>query len=206
MYLLNSMLYTGAVAGLGTLFTLFISFPISRSYVRWSNGILVMFVVALFLPNAIPTQFELILHLHLYDTRIGYMLLLVSSLGVGPLLMTGYLRSIPKELDQVAAVDGCGYIKYVTKIIIPLCRPVLVTVFILQAITVWNEIIYATIYLPTSGLLPVSAGLFAFYGQYTDQWTLIAAATFIIAAPLVIVYLFLQRTFVAGALSGTFKG
>ena len=205
IYLLNSLLYTAVVAGVSTFASVLLAFPISRSYVRWPNILLGLFVVGLFLPNAIPTQFELILRLHLYNTRWGYMLVLVGNLGIGPLLLTGYMRSIPRELDQSAAVDGCGYFRYLLRFIIPLCRPAIVTVLILQAITVWNEIILATIYLPNDRLAPVSAGLFAFYGQYTDEWTLIAAATFIIAAPVVVAYVFLQRYFIAGALRGSLK-
>jgi raffinose/stachyose/melibiose transport system permease protein len=205
LYLGNSVLYTLVVAGLGTTFSLMIAFPIARRYVRLSSGLLGLFVVALFLPNSIPTQFELILHLHLYDSRFGYMFVLLGGLGVGPLLISGYIRSIPRELDQAAAVDGCGYFRYLFTIVFPIARPVLATAFLLQAIFVWNEIILATIYLPSQNKLPVNAGLFAFYGQYTDQWSLIAAATLIIAMPVIVVFLALQKYFVAGALSGAFK-
>lgn len=205
LYLGNSVLYTLVVATVGTVFSLMIAFPVSRGYVRWSSAILGLFVVALFLPNSIPTQFELLLRLHLYDNRLGYILVLLSSLGVGPLLITGYIRSIPRELDQAAAVDGCGYFRCLFTIILPTCGPVLATSFLLQAIYVWNEIILATIYLPSQGKLPVNAGLFAFYGQYTNQWSLISAGTIIIAAPVVIVFLALQRFFVAGAVNGAVK-
>jgi len=204
-YIGNSVLYTFVVAGLGTVLSLLIAYPVARRYVRLASWLLGLFVVALFLPNSIPTQFELLLHLHLYNSRIGYMFVLLAGLGVGPLLITGYVRSIPYELDQAAAVDGCGYFRYLFTFIAPIARPVLMTSFLLQAIYVWNEIILATIYLPSNGKLPVSAGLFAFYGQYTDQWSLIAAATLIISLPLIAVFLLLQRYFVAGALSGAFK-
>jgi len=204
-YIGNSVLYTFVVAGLGTLLSLLIAYPVARRYVPVASWLLGLFVVALFLPNSIPTQFELLLHIHLYNSRIGYMLVLLAGLGVGPLLITGYIRSIPYELDQAAAADGCGYFRYLFMFIAPIARPVLMTSFLLQAIYVWNEIILATIYLPSNNKLPVSAGLFAFYGQYTDQWSLIAAATLIICLPLIAVFLVLQRYFVAGALSGAFK-
>lgn len=204
-YIGNSVLYTFVVAGFGTVFSLLIAYPVARRYVRVASWLLGLFVVALFLPNSIPTQFELLLHIHLYNSRIGYILVLLAGLGVGPLLITGYIRSIPYELDQAAAVDGCGYFRYLFTFVAPIARPVLMTSFLLQAIYVWNEIILATIYLPSNSKLPVSAGLFAFYGQYTDQWSLIAAATLIISVPLIAVFLLLQRYFIAGALSGAFK-
>jgi raffinose/stachyose/melibiose transport system permease protein len=204
--ILNSLLYTGVCATASTVLSLMIAFPVARGYIRWPQFWLGLFVVALFLPNALTTQFQLLLHLGLYNSRIGYMLLLTAPLGVGPLLITGYVRSIPRELDEAAAIDGAGYFRYLFQFVLPLCRPVLVTAFILQAINVWNEIILATILLPDPGKLPVNAGLFAFYGQYTDEWPLLAAATLIVAFPLIVIYLLIQRQLVAGAMRGAFKG
>jgi raffinose/stachyose/melibiose transport system permease protein len=203
--IVNSLFYTAVAASVSTALALLVAFPIARGYIRWPRFWLGLFVVALFLPNALPTQFQLILHLNLYDTRLGYLLLLSAPLGVGPVLMAGYIRSIPRELDEAAAVDGCGYFGFVWRFIAPLSRPVLVTVFILQAIVAWNEIIFATIFLPDPDLLPINAGLFAFYGQYGNQWPLLSAATLIVALPLVVIYLLLQRYLIAGALQGAFK-
>jgi raffinose/stachyose/melibiose transport system permease protein len=202
---LNSVLYAAVSAGVGTLLSLLVAFPIARHYIRSPRFWHGLFVIALFLPNALPTQFQLMLQLGLYDTRVGYLLLLTAPLGVGPLLIIGYVRSVPKELDEAAAIDGAGYFRYLFQFVVPLCRPVLITVFILEAITAWNEIIFATIFLPDADKLPVSAGLFGFYGQYGNQWPLLAAATLIVATPLVAVYLLLQRLFVADALRGAFR-
>lgn len=205
-YLGNSILYTGVTATSGTLLSLLLAFPIARGYVRWSRFWYGLFVVALFLPMALPAQFQLMLRLGLYDTQLGYILLMTSSLGVGPFLIANYLKSVPRELDEVAAIDGCGYFRYVLTFIVPLTRPVLVTVFLLQAIGIWNDIINATIYLADPTLYPITLGLFAFYGEYGNQWAQLSAATMIVAFPLIVVYGFLQRYFVKGALSGAFKG
>jgi raffinose/stachyose/melibiose transport system permease protein len=83
---------------------------------------------------------------------------------------------------------------------------VLSTVFILQAIGVWNDIILATILLPDQTKSPVTLGLFAFQGTYSSQWSLLAAATLIVAAPLLIAYIFLQRYLVASVVGGAVKG
>ena len=84
--------------------------------------------------------------------------------------------------------------------------PVLSTVFILQAIGVWNDIILATILFPDQTKWPVTLGLFAFKGTYTSQWSLLSAATLIVAAPLLVAYLFLQRYLVASVVGGAVKG
>lgn len=204
-YILNSVLYTGAGAAIGTLITLVLAFPVSRGYIRGGKWWSVLFVLVLFLPNALITQFQLLLRLGLYDNRIGYILMVSVGLGIGPLLFSGFVKSIPVELDEAAALDGVGYWRYLFSFVLPLAKPALATIFILQAVWIWNEIILATVLLADPGKFPVTVGLYAFKGTYSNQWPLLAAATFIVAAPLIVGYIFLQRYLVSGVL-GAVKG
>ena len=204
-YLLNSVIYTGVAAVLNTVVSLVVGFPVSRGYVRHPRLWYGVFVAMLFLPCALMTQFQLILRLNLYDTAIGYILIMASGLGVGPLLLVGYMKSVPKEMDEAATLDGISYGRFLFSFLPPLIKPVLATIFILQAIGVWNDIILATILLPDPAKSPVTLGLFAFQGTYTSQWGLLAAATMIVAAPLVVAYVFLQR-FLVGGVAGSVKG
>ena len=203
---LNSVLYTAVAAGLGTVTSLMIAFPVARGYLKHSKLWAGLFAAMMFLPNTLVTLFQLALHLHLYDTRLGYMLILASGVGVGPLLITGYLGSIPREIDEAAAMDGAGYLRYLLTFLPTLLRPVLSTTFILQAIGVWNDIILATILFTDKSKFPVTLGLFAFKGTYVSQWSLLSAATLIVATPLLIVYVFLQRYLVASVVGGAVKG
>jgi len=205
-YVLNSTLYTVVGSGIGTLITLVLAFPVARGYIKggkllWS----ILFVLVLFLPNALITQFQLLLRLGLYDNRLGYILMVGVGVGVGPLLFSGFVKSVPFELDEAAAIDGVGYWRYLFSFIVPLSKPALATVFILQAVWIWNEIILATVLLADPSKFPVTVGLYAFKGTYSNQWPLLAAATFIVAAPLIIGYVFIQRYLVSGVL-GAVKG
>ncbi|MBO0834657.1 MAG: carbohydrate ABC transporter permease [Actinobacteria bacterium] len=202
----NSLLYALVSATAATVLSLFLAFPVARGYVRGAEWWHRLFVISLFLPMAIMTQFQLILSLNLYDTRIGYILIMTSSFGIGPFLITSFLRSLPRELDQAAAIDGVGYFRYVLRVVLPLSKPVIITTFIFQLITVWNDIVNATIYLTDPSLLPVTKGLQNFVGQYSAQVPLQASAILIVALPLLLAYVFAQRFFVAGALGGAFKG
>ena len=204
-YFLNSVLYTGAATIINTVVSLVVGFPVSRGYVRHPRLWYGIFVAMLFLPNALMTQFQLVLRMNLYDTALGYILIMASGLGVGPLLLVGYIKSVPKEMDEAAALDGAGYWRFLFTFLPPLIKPVLATIFILQAIGVWNDIILATILLPDSAKSPITLGLFAFQGTYTSQWGLLASATMIVAAPLVVAYVFLQR-YLVGGVAGSVKG
>lgn len=204
-YVLNSVLYTVAGSAIGTLITLVLAFPVARGYIKGGKLWSVLFVLVLFLPNALITQFQLLLRLGLYDNRLGYILMVGVGVGVGPLLFSGFVKSVPYELDEAAAIDGVGYWRYLFSFIVPLSKPALATVFILQAVWIWNEIILATVLLADPSKFPVTVGLYAFKGTYSNQWPLLAAATFIVAAPLIIGYVFIQRYLVSGVL-GAVKG
>jgi raffinose/stachyose/melibiose transport system permease protein len=205
-FILNSLLYTVCASTLGTLVALLVAFPVSRGYLRHTKLWYGLFVIMLFLPNALVTQFQLILRLQLYGTRIGYILIMTTAVGVGPLLIAGYTKSIPMELDEAAAIDGAGYLRYLVTFIPHLIKPALATTFILQAIGVWNDIILATILLPNPSTSPITLGLYSFEGVHSNEWGLLAAAAMIVAAPLVAAYIFLQRYLVSGALGGALKG
>ncbi|SEB60467.1 carbohydrate ABC transporter membrane protein 2, CUT1 family [Paramicrobacterium humi] len=204
-FILNSVLYTAFGASTGTFIALVMGFPVSRGYIAGSKYWTMLFVVVLFLPNALITQFQLLLRLGLYDNQLGYILMVGVGVGIGPLLFSGYAKSIPFELDEAAALDGVGYWRYLFGFVFPLAKPALATVFILQAVWIWNEIILATVLLADPAKFPVTVGLYAFKGTYSNQWPLLAAATFIVAAPLIIGYIFIQRYLVNGVL-GAVKG
>lgn len=205
-YVLNSVMYTLVAATIGTVISLVIGFPVARGYLKRPKIWAGLFAAMLFLPNTLVTVFQLALRMNLYDTQLGYILIMASGVGVGPLLVTGYLNSIPREIDEAAAMDGAGYLRYLFTFLPPLMKPVLSTAFILQAIGVWNDIILATILFTDQSKWPVTLGLFSFRGTYTSQWTLLSAATIIVAAPLLVAYLFLQRYLVASVVGGAVKG
>jgi raffinose/stachyose/melibiose transport system permease protein len=103
---------------------------------------------------------------------------------------------------RAASMDGCGYFLYVITIVIQLVKPALVTAAIFQAIGIWNDIIGSTVYLADKMLYPIVLGLYQFYGDYSNQWTVLSAGIIIVALPLILLYVSLQRFFVEGAVAG----
>jgi raffinose/stachyose/melibiose transport system permease protein len=204
-YMANSAIYTVTATAIFVATSLFVAFPIARGYFRGSGAILTMYVVALFLPPALIPQFQLILNLGLYNSRPGFILLFLIN-PIGMIILVNYMKSIPRELDESAAVDGSGYMRFVFTVIFPLIRPAVATVTVLHAIGIWNELILPTIYLTNPDLYPITRGLIVFEGVYGSNWPGIAAAVLMLMLPILILFMFLQRYIIGGLTAGAVKG
>ena len=225
-YMLNSVLYTVVATFLFVTMSVFVAFPIARGYVKGSKALLTLYVVALFLPPALIPQFQLILNIGgwpiigdfisnvwfegseaqgLFNTRTGYILLFLMN-PIGLIILVNYIKSIPRELDESAAVDGCGYGRFVFTILMPLIRPAIATVTVIHAIGIWNELILATIYLTDENTYPITRGLIVFEGVYGSDWPKLAAAVLMLMVPMLALYMFLQRYIISGLTSGAIKG
>ena len=204
-YMLNSAIYTASATAIFVLTSLFVAFPIARGYFKGSGAILTLYVVALFLPPALIPQFQLMLNLGLYNTRPGFILLFLVN-PIGMIILVNYMKSIPRELDESAAVDGASYTRYVFKVIFPLIRPAVATVTVLHAIGIWNELILPTIYLTSADLYPITRGLIVFEGVYGSNWPGIAAAVLMLMVPILVLFMFLQRYIIGGLTAGAVKG
>lgn len=204
-YLLNSAFYTVSATAIYVVTAIFVAFPVARGYVKYANVILTLFVIALFLPPALIPQFQLMLHLGLYNNPIGYILLFVVN-PIGMVILVNYIKTVPTELDEAAALDGCGYFRFVWSVLMPLIQPAIATVVVLHAIGIWNEIITPTIYLTNKDYYPITRGLIVFQGVYGSNWPVLAAAVLMLALPMLILFLFLQRYIVSGLTAGSVKG
>lgn len=210
-YFANSLIYTVAATLLTIIVSLFAAFPVARGYVMWSGFIYMFFLLSQFLPNPMVAQYKLMLSFKEsvsffgYDTKLGYILLKTTGTGVVFMMFVGYIKSISRDLDEAAGMDGSGYVRYLFQIILPLMKPVIATGVILTAIGIWNDFVGPIMYLPSPSNYPITFGLKEFRGQYGNNWPLLACGITIVAAPLIILYTFIQKYLVDGALAGAVK-
>jgi len=204
-YLTNSLIYTVSSTLIYVVTAIFVAFPISRKYVKGANIILGMFVIALFLPPALIPQFQLMLALGLYNNPIGYILLFTIN-PIGMVNLVNYIKTIPKELDEAAALDGAGYFRCVTQVLFPQIRPAVATVAVLHAIGIWNELILPTIYLTNEKYYPITRGMIVFQGVYGSDWPTLAAAVLLMTLPMLLIFVLMQRYIVSGLTQGAVKG
>jgi raffinose/stachyose/melibiose transport system permease protein len=204
-YMLNTLIYTVSATAIYVVSAVFVAFPISRGYVKGAGIFLTLYVIALFLPVALIPQFQLMLNLGLYNNPVGYvMLFLVNPIGV--VILVNYIKTLPLELDEAAAMDGCGYLRFVTAIVFPLIQPAIATIAVLHAIGIWNELILPTIYLTNKDYYPITRGMIVFQGVYGSNWPTLAAAVLIMTLPMLVLFLLLQRYIVSGLTAGAVKG
>jgi raffinose/stachyose/melibiose transport system permease protein len=204
-YLTNSLIYTVSSTLIFVITAVFVAFPISRRYVKYHNILLALFVVALFLPPALIPQFQLILALGLYNNPIGYILLFTIN-PIGMVILVNYIKTIPKELDEAAALDGAGYFRFITQVLFPLIRPAVATVAVLHAIGIWNELILPTIYLTNDDYYPITRGMIVFQGVYGNEWPTLAAAVLLMTLPMLLIFILMQRYIISGLTQGAVKG
>lgn len=204
-YMTNTLIYTISATVIYVITAVFVAFPISRGYVKGAGWLLTLYIIALFLPVALIPQFQLMLNLGLYNNPVGYvMLFLVNPIGI--VILVNYIKTLPIELDEAAAMDGCGYFRFVVSIVFPLIQPAIATIAVLHAIGIWNELILPTIYLTNKDYYPITRGMIVFQGVYGSDWPTLAAAVLIMTAPMLVMFLVLQRYIVSGLTAGAVKG
>jgi raffinose/stachyose/melibiose transport system permease protein len=141
----------------------------------------------------------------LIDSLPGlFFLYLGFGLPLGILVLRGYFRSIPNEMIEAAFIDGCSWWDIYWRIVLPVSRPALVSLLILDGIATWNEFILAQIFIRTESNRTLPLGVVQFNTEFSTAYELLAAAQLITIVPLLVLYVFFQRYFVHG-MSGAVK-
>ena len=142
------------------------------------------------------------------NTHAGLVLVyLGGAMGVNAWLMKGYFDTIPTSLEESAMIDGASPFQAYYKIILPLARPILAVIFLLQFIGSYSEFIFASVLISSSEKYTLAVGLQLFIqDQYASRWGVFAAASVLGALPIVTLFMFLQKYLVSGLTSGAVKG
>lgn len=152
-------------------------------------------------------MYNMMAQLNMLNTHYGLILLYIGlQVPFSIWLLKSYFDTIPKGLDEAARVDGCSRLQTLLYVLLPSMAPGIAVVAIFNFIFSWAEFVMAFTILGESSLYTVSIGLFSFQGQYSTDWRVIAAASVIAMAPLMIMFIGLQRYFVKGLVEGAVKG
>jgi ABC-type glycerol-3-phosphate transport system permease component len=143
----------------------------------------------------------------LIDTQLGLILAYVGGgLAFSMFLMRSFFEALPSELVDAGRIDGAGEFGIFWRIMLPLAKPGIATITIFQFMGAWNEFIFAATFVHTPELRTLQPSIFAMVGRYSTNWPGVTAALTLSILPIIIVYVFMQRQFVAGLTSGAIKG
>ncbi|TCC30602.1 carbohydrate ABC transporter permease [Kribbella sindirgiensis] len=172
------------------------------------NTLFVLLLTTLMMPSTaliIPLYLEL-KSFGLLDSQAGLLVLYISgSAPFAMFLMRAFFQTLPDELIEAARVDGGSELTIFRRVILPLTRPGIATVVIFQFLSTWNEFLIANTVLRNTDSLPLQPVLFTLMGQYSTNWPALTAGLTLSVVPVVIVYVRMQRQFVAGMMLGAVK-
>lgn len=205
----NSLLIALIKVPLGLLLASATAFALARLRFRRHKIVLGLFVVGSMVPIqvALGPLFTTMLRLDLLDSRAGLMLpYLAFGIPYQVFMLYGFFRAIPDELDESARIDGASTFRVFWTICLPLARPALAALFILDFVATWNEYAIATTLLQSQGNWTIPLAVQSFSSQHATDYGALNAFIIMSAVPVLIVYLLFQRYFVQGAFSGAVKG
>jgi raffinose/stachyose/melibiose transport system permease protein len=130
----------------------------------------------------------------------------VFGIPLGVLVLTSFFAVLPKDLEDAARIDGASHFQVFWRIMLPLTRPAIAAVVILNGVWMWNDFFLGLILLTRQNSQTLPVGIMAFRGTYTTEWGLIFASVTISVIPVVVAYLLLSRQFIAGLTAGSVKG
>ena len=202
------ILNTVFVAGIGTLITLVASamsgYAFARLNFRFRGGLFVLYLSTLIVPQEV-----IVIPMFLVMQRLGWvnsyqaLILPWAFTAFGTFLLRQFFLTIPRELEEAAKIDGCGHIRILRSIIIPIAAPALAVLAVFTFISYWNSFLWPLIIINDTAKMTVPLGLDLFLGQQGQRWELLMAAATISMVPTVILVLALQKYLVRGiALSG----
>ncbi|WP_165368180.1 carbohydrate ABC transporter permease [Phytoactinopolyspora endophytica] len=168
--------------------------------------VLILAVMVIPAPAMFITQYKLLLSFGLTDSRLGYIFILVTAgIPMSTLIMRSFFVSLAPELEEAASIDGASAIRTFVSVILPLARPGLAAVAVIQGLQVWNEYLMALVLFDSDSLMPVQRGLMSFVSVETPQQQVLLAATAISIVPVVIFYLLAQKHIIQGLGAGGVK-
>jgi raffinose/stachyose/melibiose transport system permease protein len=204
---INSSILTVVSVTVMVILAAMVGYVLQRRQSRWNAAINFLVLAGLIIPPAVVPTIWVLQGAGLFKTLPGLIAVHIAfGLSFCILLFKAFVGSIPRELDEAALIDGAGPVRLFFRVIFPLLRSVIVTVVVVQAVTVFNDFTYALYFLPGADNATVQLTLYNFQSQGFSQWNLLFMDVLLITVPPLIMYIFFNRQIVAGMTSGAVKG
>lgn len=204
---INSIILTVASVTLLVVFGAMVGFVAQRRLSRWTPIVNFLVLAGLIIPPAVVPTIWVMQSVGLFKTMHGMILIEVAyGLSFTILLFRAFVSTIPRELDEAAIIDGAGPLRLFFQVVLPLLKPVVVTVIVVQSVAIFNDFTNPLYYLPGKQNVTVQLTLFNFQGQFNTSLHLLFMNILLITIPPLLVYMFFNRQIVAGMTAGAVKG
>jgi multiple sugar transport system permease protein len=155
----------------------------------------------------IISLFKIVASIGLMDRYAALIILdALFTVAFNTWMMNGYFKTIPKDIEEAALIDGCTRVQTMTRIMLPIAVPGLVTVMIYAFIFSWNEFLFALSFISSKDKMPLTIALYNFVGRWTTQWQYLTMAAFLAIIPVLVLFYLIEKRLVAGLAGGAVKG
>lgn len=207
--MMNSVRTTLISIVLIVLFSFVIGYILARVRFKLNRPLYIMFLMGMLIPihSLLVPIYIVFKNFNINNQWFTLILPYVSfALPMGVFLVEGYVKSIPISLEEAAAIDGSSFSYTMWHIILPLCRPILITVAIIQIFSCWNEFSFALVLIKDVHLQTVPLALTQFKGQFASDYPKQMAAMLITMSPIIVLYFVFSKQIIKGMVSGAVKG
>jgi len=207
LYMKNDLIVSFLKVPLGIFISALAAFALTRLKIKHNVGIFIFFLIGMMLPmqaalvpiNVIYSKFKLLnTYFGLFYAYVGF------GVSYAILILRGFMKGIPKDIDEAAWIDGCNKWQLFSRIILPIAKPAVATLFITDFLATWNEYLLASVIINDNAKKTVPVGLMTFVGEHGIDYGYLCAGVLVSVIPVLLVYLFFQRYFVEG-MSGAVK-
>lgn len=211
MQFLNSLMTTVGSVIVIVLIATMVSYPVARIKTKCSRALYYFFIAGLVIPSqmVIVPIAQTIGNMNIPNTRFTPMLMFITcSLPFSVFLFTGFMKSVPIEIEESAYLDGAGLWRRFTTVVFPLLKPATVSVVITQGMWIWNDYFYPMVFISKSAQYSLPVGMIQFLGDKDNpaQWNILFASCVLCAIPLIVLFTVLQKQFINGIAAGAVKG
>lgn len=206
-YMKNDLIISLLKVPLGIFISSMAAFAISRQRLKHATGWFVFFLIGMMLPMQIALVPISIIYnkLNLINTYFGLFYVYIGfGISFMILIMHGFMKGIPKEIDEAAYIDGASKWQIFIRVILPISKPSIATLFITDFLATWNEYLLASVIINDNAKKTVPVGLLTFVGEHGTDYGYLCAGVLVTVIPVMIVYLVFQRYFVEG-MTGAIK-
>lgn len=208
-YLFNSLLVTAVTMAFTILLGTMVSFAIARFRWRYGNLVMLVFLIGIMIPiqSTLLPLMIIFKNMGILNTYLSLILPYVAfSIPLAIFILSGFMQSIPHEIEESAIMDGASIFRLFRSVILPITVPPVVTVCILTFISTWNEYILAATFISSEKFKTLPFGVYSFFSQYSTNYGAIGAYLVMGALPVLLVYFTLSQKITSGMVAGAVKG